>query len=834
MWRYIDGASQPKKRKQSEQEKKEYNKEYEKKRSRQFNASWTKDRPWLKDTDHGMICDYCVQYEKDGRQRSSLFITGNTSYKLETVKIHEQSQSHKQCRAICEAKSKPVSSSVAASTLRKLNDENFKKMYSLFKIGHSIAIHNRPFSDFIWMTDLYSDISKDCYVGETYMNVESAKTFVSYIAKAELNKVSSRIKLNKFICIIGDGSTDASVKEQEMWYVRSCRDGVVSTDFIGIDSCEKASAENIVHGIQNIVKGLDIEWKEFCGKMVAIACDGASVMTGRKGGVGALLRQEQPALITIHCIAHRLELAIKDAAKTVKLYDKTVNVLAMGLYYFYHNSSLNRAMLTRSSKALRSDSDKGLLLPTRVGGTRWIGHTYMALDHLIVSYKYIVGHLGQLTEPAEKVSVDSKAKAKAFLKLLSSKSVVYFIYFLMDVLTPLKKLSLGVQDRASALSQQHSTIEAVVEVLHERKTSDGPHLRKAKETESQLQLKGDDREFNAARTVLIDNMESALEKRFAEFSTVGVIKATKIGDLKSWPKNWEILKDFGNEDVIKLTNHYSSVLKEAGVETDDIESEWTMLKKDISENEIKFETWKDVCDVYSGCYPNILALMDLISTFSPSSAEAERGFSQMKLLKTKIRSNLSQGSLNDLLLTKMHAPVTKKYDPTDAIHLWNNDGARTRRVNLRDKHKYPTEYTVRLEPDEVSVEPEKNQQPQSDKETQPVTEKSVQPLEAPMEIEKLQSDNQPQPFVKKALDSPVSIIECVSVECQTESNGIDMGTQTEMHTDNFHHELANLAHTIDRNLGKYYSSDESDGSEVDSDLEEDIVFTKLADYNRLE
>ncbi|KAL4240681.1 Sperm flagellar protein 2 [Mactra antiquata] len=119
-------------------------------------------------------------------------------------------------------------------------------------------------------------------------------------------------------------------------------------------------------------------------------------------------------------MAHRLELSLKDAAKSVKLYDKTVNVLAMGLYYFYHNSSLNRAMLNRSASALKTDGDKSLLLPTRVGGTRWIGHTALALEHLTVSYKYILGHLGQLTEPAERVSTASRAKAHAFMKLLQA------------------------------------------------------------------------------------------------------------------------------------------------------------------------------------------------------------------------------------------------------------------------------------------------------------------------------------------------------------------------------------------------------------------------------
>ena len=120
-------------------------------------------------------------------------------------------------------------------------------------------------------------------------------------------------------------------------------------------------------------------------------------MVGCRNGIGAILRRDQPSLITIHCMAHRLELALKDVAKKNKHYDKSINILAMGLYYFYHNSSLNRAMLTRSYKAFRCDDDiVELLLPTRVGGTRWIGHTYRAITNLTSSYKFICAHLGQV------------------------------------------------------------------------------------------------------------------------------------------------------------------------------------------------------------------------------------------------------------------------------------------------------------------------------------------------------------------------------------------------------------------------------------------------------
>lgn len=93
-------------------------------------------------------------------------------------------------------------------------------------------------------------------------------------------------------------------------------------------------------------------------------------------------------------MVHRLELSLKDVTKKVKTYER-VNILLAGLYYFYHNSALNRAVLQKTYEATKSQDEK-LLIPTRVGGTRWIGHQVTAITHLITSYKFIVTHMEQV------------------------------------------------------------------------------------------------------------------------------------------------------------------------------------------------------------------------------------------------------------------------------------------------------------------------------------------------------------------------------------------------------------------------------------------------------
>ncbi|KAG7165648.1 Zinc finger protein 862-like 7 [Homarus americanus] len=78
-------------------------------------------------------------------------------------------------------------------------------------------------------------------------------------------------------------------------------------------------------------------WKQ---KLVGIGTDGANVMTGCRNGLVARLRRdlEKPELEGIHCTAHKIELAYKDAVKDVPL-AKKVNLLLLSIYLFYEEFS---------------------------------------------------------------------------------------------------------------------------------------------------------------------------------------------------------------------------------------------------------------------------------------------------------------------------------------------------------------------------------------------------------------------------------------------------------------------------------------------------------------
>ena len=87
-------------------------------------------------------------------------------------------------------------------------------------------------------------------------------------------------------------------------------------------------------GIENAFKRIGI--KDFGKKIIAYGADGASTNRGQLNGVIALMREKYPWVYFIWCLAHRLELSLKDAIGETCF--KSVDEMILRLYYLYVKS----------------------------------------------------------------------------------------------------------------------------------------------------------------------------------------------------------------------------------------------------------------------------------------------------------------------------------------------------------------------------------------------------------------------------------------------------------------------------------------------------------------
>ena len=481
-----------------------------------------------------------------------------------------------------------------------------------------------------------------------------------------------------FASIVVDGSTDSSVTEQELVYLRTSKDGVLSTNFLTICAIDKATAVNIHAALlTTISQELEVTSQQFMKKLAGVGTDGAPVMLGKKGGLVALLKQQQPCLVGIHCMAHRLELALKKTVNSFPMF-AAIEQLMLDLYMFYHYSPLNRSNLKIAYKTM---PDLPVLMPTRVGGTRWVSHLKTALDHAFRGYEAIVTHLSNSADSGSDSSHKTQATAKGLAKKLTSKAVFINGHFLWDVVNILSKLSLTLQTKTLTLADVHIAVDSSMCALNKMHSKDGLMLRRVKDLNNYggFPLKDSSGELSDIRKGFLEGLEAQLRDRFSDIDE-GLLSATSLLDLKSWPTTKDELNTFGDDHIESLIDHFSPILSDAGIDCGSIETEWTYLKKSKSVN---CTSWQAL---FASCVQNnknVMALINLLLTLPATSAVCEQGFSQMKKVKNDWRSQLTNESLAELMRVKIESPSVIDFDPAAALQLWQCGGLRSRRPGIK-------------------------------------------------------------------------------------------------------------------------------------------------------
>ncbi|XP_064597997.1 zinc finger protein 862-like [Liolophura sinensis] len=246
-------------------------------------------------------------------------------------------------------------------------------------------------------------------------------------------------------------------------------------------------------------------------KVLGLGTDGAAVMTGRHNGLGAKLVRRNKNIVHIRCVAHRLNLAVSQAGKSIE-YCKNYHAMIHSLYQFYRDSSVRYDELRQLQTVLNGKA-KQIVEPTSV---RWLS-IESAVKMVLDSYCAIM-----LSLDAEK-----SPKAVGLSKFIGNSLFLLFTALLIDILTAIGILSLTFQKDAVNLSHiKHSVTSAkntltdmrkgsskVTEVLHalgEMPTGEAAKYHDVNVSDNNILRQ----RFNDIRNTYLDKLSSNLDDRF--------------------------------------------------------------------------------------------------------------------------------------------------------------------------------------------------------------------------------------------------------------------------------------------------------------------------------
>ena len=215
-------------------------------------------------------------------------------------------------------------------------------------------------------------------------------------------------------------------------------------------------------GLESFFLKLNLEnWKS---KVVGLGTDRAGVNLGCQAGLGTILKRDIPYLIHIHCIAHKLELAVLDACKHVSYVEKFQNTIKCVLKYY-----------SKSGKRLHELSVIGNVLSKEVRSfgkwnpVRWIALKCRILKAINHDWLSIVLHM----EGKAVGNGDDASTARCILQQITSVEFVYFLGFMCDLTAALGKLSEASHSDSLSLCSALDELDAALGIIVQLRSSPG-------------------------------------------------------------------------------------------------------------------------------------------------------------------------------------------------------------------------------------------------------------------------------------------------------------------------------------------------------------------------
>ncbi|XP_013403277.1 zinc finger protein 862-like [Lingula anatina] len=319
-----------------------------------------------------MYCSLCVEKKKD-----NIFFQGTNNFRTSTLMRHETSADHK--LAIQETSEAAQAKQAFCRALEGKDGAIMSAMKSVYwLVQEGIAI--RKFGSLIELLR-HLDCPNLSYLDQgdnaKYNSDTAGWDMVAAIAATVEEDLLQKMKSSPFLTILADESTDITVTKKLVICVRLLDDNFVpSTHFVADINVTDGKGATVAAAIKDHLKSKEIP----LSKIYGFGSDGAASMTSMGNGVAGRLLAENPAMVHIHCIAHRLALCTSQAANAID-YMKDYQSTITSIFYYFKASSVRVNRITAIQELL----DEPILKCNEVHEVRWLPY-YKAIETIYRTY----------------------------------------------------------------------------------------------------------------------------------------------------------------------------------------------------------------------------------------------------------------------------------------------------------------------------------------------------------------------------------------------------------------------------------------------------------------
>ncbi|CAB4043134.1 Hypothetical predicted protein, partial [Paramuricea clavata] len=342
-----------------------------------------------------------------------------------------------------------------------------------------------------------------------------------------------------------------------------------------------------------------------------------------------------------------LELAVSD---TIKAVDGTQPIEDFfGRIYTIYSQS---AKLQRELKNIAAELDVQLRKVDKILTTRWVASSSRAVESFWRNYPALYKHFHTLSQSNDK----HKATYAGLVKRMETIEFVEDVAIMKDCLGQLSILSESLQKDRTTLLKASDYLQWTINALEKIKDSLETKYEFRNIYDSSVEFKGVElksfqsrtgyKSFNRKQFLqgLIDN----LQRRMIVSSEKILLNQIESLCPEKWSRGEKIPWLKGEQDVISLCERFN--INATGIVTS------------------YREFFNDPRNIPSLVEERLLK--GLIQIVPVSSAEAERGFSQMNLVCTKSSSSMSVSHLSSLMFISINGPPVQFWEASLAVQQW--------------------------------------------------------------------------------------------------------------------------------------------------------------------
>ena len=490
--------------------------------------------------------------------------------------------------------------------------------------------------------------------------------------------------------VLADETRDASGTEQLTvclrWVDRSI---LVHEDFLGMYSLSGhgQSAEVITKCLKDVLIRCQLSFADLHGQ----GYDGASTMSGAISGVAQRMKEFCPNAHFTHCLAHCLNLAMSDSAKTVSLMQIALDVVHQ-LVPFIRNSckrtDLFHDVQQESSEQFSAVADTFTSPSSTIQRspsislrplcpTRWTV-TASAINSVVCNYEHLMQTLDRI-QADRGTPTDAACTARGLLKQLQQsetyfRCVVSYRLFAITYAfaTAIHRPTINVAEvlrrkrevlgELRVVREQFDVIFDSVVVESERMDLDEFQLPRKRRVPARI-------DSGRAEPVQFNDVRSLHRAQFYE--AVDVLVSTinwRLDEQSLHPTSTleQLLTNASDRSVDSAVQDdllTSVITYHPHLDSRKLKGELLLLAEyDIGPTIVDFISWFQEVDLRMQTHASVYDALATFLVLPATTASCERTFSELRRLKTYLRSSMAQDRLNSLAIPAAHTDMIDVID----------------------------------------------------------------------------------------------------------------------------------------------------------------------------